>query len=141
MTTSPSTSPSTGPATYAVLLPDHEDRWERATPDERRATYARHEEFSRRLAERGHEVVSGAELVPSREARTVRAGAGGALSITEGPYAETAEQLSGFYLVRSSDLDDLLQVCGVLAVDAEGRGSGVEVRRTVDHGAEGEGSA
>jgi hypothetical protein len=43
--------------------------------------------------------------------------------------AETAEQLTGFYIVESEDLDDLLQVVGYLA-DGEGA---LEVRACVDH--------
>jgi hypothetical protein len=49
------------------------------------------------------------------------------VSITEGPYAETVEQVTGFYLVESDDLDDLLQVCGLIA----GTGLPIEVRRTI----------
>jgi hypothetical protein len=47
--------------------------------------------------------------------------------VSEGPYAETVEQLTGFYGVDSDDLDDLLRVCGLLAGDG-----GVEVRAAVD---------
>ena len=110
---------------YVVLLPGREDVWEQATPEQRAATYGVHEKFARTLAERGHLVTGGAELAHSREAKVVRGGAGG--TVTQGPYAETVEQLTGFYLVESSDLDDLLEICGLLA-DAEG---GVEVRPTV----------
>ena len=44
--------------------------------------------------------------------------------MTDGPYAETVEQLSGFYLVETDDLDDLVEVTKILA-DAEG---GIEIR-------------
>jgi hypothetical protein len=115
--------------TYVVLLPGDESTWERATPEERAATYARHEEFSAALAARGHQVTGGAELTHSRETRQVRRSPSGDLLVTDGPYAETVEQLSGFYVVESDDLDDLVQVCGLLA-DADGA---VEVRATVDH--------
>ena len=44
--------------------------------------------------------------------------------VTAGPYAETVEQLTGFYIIDTSDLDDLLEVCKVL-----GKGeSAIEVR-------------
>ena len=111
---------------YAVLLPGDEDAWAAATEDQRAATYARHGEFARLLAERGHRVTGGSELAHSREAKVVRAGPDG-ITVTDGPYAESVEQLTGFYLVESDDLDDLLEVVGVLA-DAEG---GVEVRPTM----------
>jgi hypothetical protein len=112
--------------TYVVLLPGHEDTWETATEEFRSATYARHGEFARLLAERGHTVTGGAELTHSREARVVRR-SGDGVAVTEGPYAETVEQLTGYYVVDTDDLDDLLEVCGVLA-DAEGA---VEVRAAV----------
>jgi hypothetical protein len=118
--------------TYVVLLPGDETGWEQATPEHRAEVYGRHEEFSRVLAERGHKVTGGAELTHSRTAKVVRKETG-RVTVTDGPYAEAVEQLSGFYLIESDDLDDLLEVCGILA-DAEG---GVEVRETADHGEDG----
>lgn len=115
---------------YAVLLSGDEAAWEAATEEERREVFARHEQFTALLAQRGHQVVGGAELTHSRTARTVRRADDGGVRVTEGPYAEVVEQLSGFYLVRSDDLDDLLEVTAVLAAPGEG----IEVRETVDHG-------
>lgn len=112
--------------TYVVLLPGDESAWENATEEERSAVYARHGEFSRALEERGHTITGGAELTHSRTARTVRRTASG-ITVTDGPYAETVEQLSGYYVVDSDDLDDLLEVCGILA-DGDGA---VEVRAAV----------
>lgn len=113
---------------YVVLLPGDESGWESASEDTRKAVYARHEQFARLLVERGHRVTGGSELTHSREAHVVR-GALDDVSVTEGPYAETVEQLTGFYVVRSDDRDDLLKVCGLLA---DGGGA-VEVRASVDH--------
>ena len=54
----------------------------------------------------------------------LRTDAEGNHSVTDGPYAETVEQLTGFYIVASDDLDDLIEVCKIL-----GRGEGViEIR-------------
>jgi hypothetical protein len=114
---------------YAVLLPGDESAWAAATEEHRAAMYARHGEFMRLLAERGHTMTGGSELTHSREARVVRGGPDG-VTVTEGPYAESVEQLTGFYLVETDDLDDLLQVVGVLA-EAEGA---VEVRAAVAPG-------
>ncbi|GAA4379124.1 YciI family protein [Nocardioides caricicola] len=109
--------------TYVVLLPGDESVWENATEEHRSAVYARHGEFSRALEERGHTITGGAELEHSREAKVVRRTASGTV-VTDGPYAETVEQLSGYYVVETDDLDDLLEVCGILA-DGDGP---VEVR-------------
>lgn len=114
---------------YVVLLPGDESTWETASADYRAAVFARHEEFSRLLAERGHVVTGGAELTHSREAKQVRRGPDGSITVTDGPYAETVEQLSGFYVVQSDDLDDLMALCGILAGDD----GVVEVRAAVDH--------
>jgi hypothetical protein len=123
---------------YAILLTGDrahgeagENRWANATPEERAATFARHDRFTVALGERGHTVTGGAELEHSRGAKVVR-GTSGAVSVTDGPYAwghlplagEAAEQLGGFYLVSSDNLDDLLDVCGILA-DGDGA---IEVR-------------
>jgi hypothetical protein len=110
---------------YAILLPGNEAVWQEATEEQREQMYDRHRRFMDLLGERGHVITGGAELTPSREARVVR-GDLDAVTVSEGPYAETVEQLTGFYTVESSDLDDLLKVCGLLA------GSGaVEVRAAV----------
>ena len=111
---------------YVILLPGDEAAWQRATADERAATYDRHRRFMDLLHERGHRVSGGAELTPSSQARVVR-GDLDAVTVSEGPYAETVEQLSGFYIVESDDLDDLLNICGVLA-----DGEAVEVRAAMD---------
>lgn len=112
--------------TYAVLFPGDEDYWDNLPEEGRTAVYARHEEFAKALAERGHTVKGGAELTHSKTARTIR-GTKDALVVTDGPYAETAEQLTGFYLVESDDLDDLVEVCKILADPAHGA---IEVRAT-----------
>lgn len=111
---------------YVVLLPGDEAAWEATPQEQKQEMYAVHAEFAKRLAERGHKVTGGAELAHSREARVLRTSADGEQTVTQGPYAETAEQLTGFYVIESDDLDDLMECCKVL-----GRGEGViEVRAT-----------
>lgn len=114
---------------YVVLIPDNEDAWEAAPPEHRAEVYGRHAEFARRLAERGHKVTGGAELTHSRGAKTVRTAPDGSVLVTDGPYAEAVEQLSGFYVIETDDLDDLLQLCALIAND----GMPVEVRAAVDN--------
>ena len=107
---------------YAVLLPGDECAWADRHEEHRAAMYAMHGEFARLLDERGHKMTGGSELTHSREARVVRGDRDG-ITVTEGPYAETVEQLTGFYIVETDDLDDLLEVCSVLA-GAEGADRG-----------------
>ena len=62
---------------YVVLLPGDESSWESSSAQERTRVHGRHEEFARRLAAEGHDVVGSAELTHSREAKLVRADAEG----------------------------------------------------------------
>ncbi|WP_454294368.1 YciI family protein [Salana multivorans] len=109
--------------TYMVIIPDDYDAWEAMTPAQRAAVYSEHDVFSERLQAGGHEITGGAELTLPRTARTVRSGPSG-VTVTDGPYADSVEQLSGFYLVESGDLADLEQCCALLATH-----SPVEIRR------------
>lgn len=118
---------------YVVLLPGDESVWEEATQEYRDAVYARHDEFGKQLRANGHNVVGGAELTHSREAKLVRADADGNVMVSDGPFAESAEQLTGYYEIETDDPDGLLQLVGLVAGpdhDRAGMG-GVEVRRVV----------
>lgn len=118
---------------YVILLPGDEAAWEAATQEHRDAVYARHDEFCQKLRANGHNVVGGAELTHSREAKLVRADVDGKVIVSDGPFAETAEQLTGYYEVETGDLEDLLQLVGLVAGpdhDRAGMG-GVEVRRVI----------
>lgn len=110
-------------AKYVVLIPADEAAWEATSREERERTYQAHSEFAELLAQRGHRFVEGAELVPSTQARIV-SGSLDAVTVTDGPYAEAAEQLSGFYVIDTDDVDDLLKCVGRIC-SAEGR---LEVR-------------
>jgi hypothetical protein len=60
------------------------------------------------LRKSGHLVLTNA-LQSARMAATVRV-RGGKLSVVDGPYAETKEQLGGFFLIEAKDLDEAIQV-------------------------------
>jgi hypothetical protein len=55
--------------------------------------------------------VFGGGLLPSGSATVVRAD-GGTISTTDGPYAETKEQIGGFWVIRCADLDEALAWAG-----------------------------
>jgi hypothetical protein len=63
-------------------------------------------------------------LQPIETATTVRV-RNGKLSITDGPFAETKEQLAGFYLIDARDLNDAIQIAAKIPPAREGS---VEVR-------------
>ena len=110
-------------AKYVVLIPADEAAWDATPQEEKEQVYNAHADFAMLLAERGHTFVEGAELVPSAQAKIV-SGSLDDVSVTDGPYAEAAEQLSGFYVIDTDDVDDLLQCVGRIC-SAEGR---LEVR-------------
>ncbi len=111
---------------YTVLIVGDADRWWTSmTMQQRTEAYAEYTRFGQEVARRGHRITGGAELHQSSEAKSIRPGS---TTVTDGPFTETAEQVGGFYLVESDDLDDLLQCCTIIT----SVGDGIEVRRTVD---------
>ncbi len=56
-------------------------------------------------------MLDGSALEPTSTATTVRV-RDGRISITDGPFAETKEQLAGFYLIEARDLNDAIRVAG-----------------------------
>jgi len=81
--------------------------------------------YNQRLIDGGH-WIGGASLMPTATATIVRTAtiAGGTPTITDGPYAESKEQLGGFYLISASDLDEAIQLASAIPVP----GAALEVR-------------
>jgi len=65
-------------------------------------------EFTERVRRDGHFIAAN-RLLPAREATTVRVRDGKVLT-TDGPFAETKEQLGGYYLIEAKDLNEAIQV-------------------------------
>lgn len=111
---------------YVVLILGDADRWWTSMSlKEREEGYAVYGRFSEELEKRGHKIVGGAELHGTAEARNIKPGGG---AVTDGPFAETAEQVGGFYHVQSEDPDDLARCCQMIAE----LGDAIEIRRCVD---------
>lgn len=79
------------------------------------------------LRQSGH-MLGGEALEPVETATTLRVRAG-KVSVTDGPFAETKEQLAGFYLVEARDLDEALSIAAKIPPAREGS---VEVRPVRD---------
>ncbi len=73
--------------------------------------------FNQRLIDGGH-WIAGANLQPTRTATTIRKTFGAPPTITDGPFAETKEQLGGFYLISAADLDEALRLAMEIPVPA-----------------------
>jgi hypothetical protein len=88
---------------YALLIYGDDKVW---AAQDRAETMAAHEKFGKMLVER-NAMRGGKELAPVRDAVTIRH-AGEDVSVTEGPYAEAAEVLGGYYVIDAADLDEAI---------------------------------
>ena len=108
---------------YALLICTDENALAAASPEETAEMLAAYDTFGREMAARG--VLQGGErLRPTTEATTVRVHHGDVV-VSDGPFAETKEQIGGFYLVDCRDLDEAIEVAS--KIPAAGHGT-IEVR-------------
>ena len=108
---------------YMLTIFGHEGGMEDITPEEAQAQSKRWFDFTDELTASGA-FVAGEGLAPAENAKTVRIGADGERAVTDGPFAETKEQLGGFYLVEAESLDEALE----WAKKIPARGGMIEVR-------------
>ncbi len=92
---------------------DHYDRWAALTDADRADVFAAFDKYAAAVAERG-EVLAGEGLAHPMEARTLQPGSGEARRVTDGPYAETAEQIGGFFLVDLPDREAAISTARLL---------------------------
>jgi hypothetical protein len=108
-------------------MADDGSAWEQATEAERAVVFEKHAAFDKAVRDRGS-TVSGEALAGADTARALR-NVGDARVVTDGPYAETVEQLGGFYLIDVPDQDAALELCRILPESYT-----IEVRPTIDNG-------
>jgi hypothetical protein len=110
---------------FLVLLTekDHFDRWDAADDALRRRTIDDYNAFGDAVRERGT-LVAGDALHRPEAARTLSSGV--ERSVTRGPFAETVEQIGGFYLVDLPDLETAVELAALLPRECT-----VEVRPTL----------
>jgi len=113
---------------YALLIYDDEQAWGSLDDATRGSMLEEYGKFSAGLAERG-QMRAGEQLAPTSTATTVRVKDGKTLT-TDGPYAETKEQLGGFYLIDAATLDEALEAAQ--AIPSVKYGGVVEVRPIVE---------
>ena len=93
---------------YLLLIYQNEKQWTAHTEDEVQKIYAEYRQLREQLVTSGN-FIGGSQLHPIATASSVRVRDGKAL-ITDGPFAETHEQLGGFYLVEAKDLDEATSI-------------------------------
>ena len=111
---------------YAVLLYASDEAWAALSPAEQAAVHARYAEFEAAARASGA-LVEGAELRPAATATTVRVRDGDTL-VSDGPFAETREQLGGFFVVDCESLDEAIELAAQVPVAAT---ASVEIRPLV----------
>ena len=107
---------------YFVLLAGFGElpAWDDLSEQEQEAQMGELGAFDEACAARpGVEIVSAEALGDGSTATTLRT-RGGEMTITDGPFAETAEQIGGYYLLDAPDLDTVIELCRILpAYDIE----------------------
>ena len=91
---------------YIVLIYGNEKGWGSLAKPQLEQMYADYRKYSEDLAKAGV-IRGGSELKPTSTATTVRV-RGGKRQVTDGPFAETKEQLGGFYLIDVTNLESAL---------------------------------
>ena len=108
---------------YLLLIYHNESQWERMSPTQQTIVYQEYRDLIQRLASTG-KYLAGDELKPTTTATTVRVREG-LQSITDGPFAETKEQLGGYFLVNANDLDEAIAIAAQIPSARDGS---IEIR-------------
>ena len=93
---------------YLCLIYDDEKKWDTMAKAEAESMMGEYFAFTEDIKKTGH-YVAGEALQLTQTATTIRVRQG-KLSTTDGPFAETKEQLGGFYMIDARDLNDALQI-------------------------------
>lgn len=108
---------------YLLLIYGDEHAFEAMTDDERHEVYAAYDNLMKELAGTGQSL-AGDELAPTSTATTVQVRNGERL-VTDGPFAETKEQLGGYFLIDVDDLDAAIDIAARMPTVHQGS---IEVR-------------
>jgi hypothetical protein len=113
---------------YFVMLAAEGTQWDELSPEEQQADMERLEEFDHVCAARdGVTILASEALDAASTSTTLRINPGREVTITDGPFAEAAEQIGAFYLIEAPDLDAVIDVCRVLPSYA------IDIRPVLDY--------
>lgn len=113
---------------YLLALISEEGGMEDASPEEMKAVMDAWSGYSQTAVDNGA-FLAGEGLQPSATASTVRIEDGSVAAVTDGPFAESKEQLGGFYLLECKDLDEALDYAKKIPY----QNGWVEVRPVMDY--------
>ena len=117
---------------YLLALIGDETRFAEATPEQQAESMKGWDAYTRATIDAGVHL-GGEGLQPSSTATTVRIAVDGEPIVSDGPFAETKEQLVGYYLLDCKNLDDALAWAKRIPMP----GGDVEVRPVLDYEARG----
>jgi hypothetical protein len=112
---------------YMLLIYGDESAWGDSSPEDQEAEMRRWTDYTAWLHEKGWHL-AGDPLEPTASATTVRERDGKTMT-TDGPFAETKEQLGGYYLVNCANLDEAIEAAS--RIPSVGTGS-IEIRPVMD---------
>lgn len=92
---------------YILLIYGDENGWESLSKEEMERIYAEHGAYAAAMEEAGV-IRGGAELKPTTTATSIRFSNGKAKTV-DGPFAETKEQLGGYYLIEVDNLEQAIE--------------------------------
>jgi len=108
---------------YLLLIYTSEKQYSSMTPDALNAISQEYTDFTKSIVQAG-KFKAADRLKPTSTASTVRV-RDGKVTTTDGPFAETREQLGGYYMVDAKDLDEAI---GIAARIPGARHGSIEVR-------------
>jgi hypothetical protein len=117
---------------YMLALIGDESRWADRTPEQMAESMKQWDAFTQDAIDAGVHL-GGEGLQPSATATTVRIQESGEQIVSDGPFAETKEQLGGYYLLDCEDLDEAIAWAKKIPMP----GGTVEVRPVMDYEAAG----
>ena len=113
---------------FMLTLIGPEGGYEDITPEEIKAEMVNWEAFGKEATDAGV-FLAGEGLQPVDTAKTVRGGRDEDRIVTDGPFAETKEQIGGFYLLECRDLDEALEWAKRVPI----RDGAIELRPVMDY--------
>jgi hypothetical protein len=113
---------------YLLLIYDKESDWAGLSEAEQGGMKKEYRDFTQSITQSGN-YKGGNQLHPVSKATTVRVRDKKRL-VTDGPFAETKEQLGGYYLIEARDLDEAV---GIAARIPSAKFGSIEVRPIVTH--------
>ena len=112
---------------YLLLIYQDEAAHAQWSQEQLAAEYQAYNEFTESAAKSGA-MQSGEALMPTNTATTVRVRNSKTLT-TDGPFAETKEQLGGYYLLNCKDLDEAITLAARIPAAADGS---IEIRPVME---------